>query len=113
MNSTNSLLKSKRHDESIVVVKNEDKRLAAELGLIALILSMGVASMITANNIRMHLDIFEWSNNMTALDPEIIEEFQKKENTIRDELIFGAAFIGGGFVLLVRLFWKYRKKSDR
>ncbi len=93
-------------------MKNEDKRLAAEFGLLALILAMGVASMISANNIRMHLDIFEWSNNMTTLDPEIIEQFQKKENTIRDELIFGVAFIGGGFLLLVRMLWKYRKKSD-
>ena len=89
-------------------MEKEDKRLAAELGFIALILSMGVSSMIHSNDIRLHLDIFEWSNNMTALNPEIIEDIQEKENTIRDEQIFALSFIGGGTLWLLRILWKNR-----
>jgi len=93
-------------------VKNEDRRLAIQLGFIALILSMGIASLITASNIRMHLDIFEWSNNMTNTDPEIGEEFAEKENSVTHEIIFGTVFIAGGFLGLTKLLWKYHKKSD-
>ena len=102
----------KSHNKSTDVVKNEDRRLAIELGLIAVIFSMGIASMISATNTRMHLDIFEWSNNMTALEPEIIEEFQEKEEFIIHELIFGWVFIVGGLLGLIKLFFKYRKKSN-
>lgn len=89
-------------------MEKEDKRLSAELGLIALILSMGVVSMIHSNDIRLHLDIFEWSNNMTAFNPEIIKDIQKKESTIRDEQIFAVAFIGGRSLWLFRILWKSR-----
>lgn len=93
-------------------MKNEEKSFAAQLGLVALILTMGVASMINADNTRMHLDIFLWTHNATELNPEVMEDIQKKENIIRDELIFSIGFIGGGVLLLIRMIWKYNKKSN-
>lgn len=93
-------------------MKNEDRSFGAQLGIIALILTMGVASMMNAGNTRTHLDMFEWTHNMTELDPKIIEDFQKKEKIITDELLFATLFIGGGTIWLAKIAWKYSKKSD-
>lgn len=76
-------------------MKSEDKTLTLELAFIAVFFSMGIASMINADNTRMHLDIFEWSNNKTALSEPILNDIEKKEKLIGDELFFGIVFIGG------------------
>ena len=93
-------------------MKNEDKSFGAQLGLIALILTMGVASTMNADNTRMHLDIFLWTNNATELDPTVLEGIQKQEKIIKDELMFGMSFIGGGAIWLGAIAWKYNRKSN-
>lgn len=74
-------------------MNQDDRRLAVELGLIAVIFSMGVASMINADSIKLHLDIFEWSMNKTSLTPEIQQHIQEKRGEINSETIFGIGFI--------------------
>jgi len=93
-------------------MKNAEKSFAVQLGMVALILTMGVASMINGDNIRMHLDMFEWTHNMTALDPEVLEKFQQKEKDINNELFFGIVFIGGGMFWLLKMAWTYSKKPN-
>lgn len=85
--------------------------LAAELGLVALILSMGVASMINADSIRLHLDIFEWSVNKTSLSPAIQHQIDNKENDIKNEQIFGIGFIAWGVIWLLKIRFKRTKKK--
>ena len=92
-------------------MKNEDKLFAAGLALLVLILSMGVSSMINANNIRLHLDTFDWTYNKTSLSPEIQQKFKEKEKEIINELMFATAYLGGGSVILLFMIFKYSKKE--
>lgn len=85
---------------------NQDRRLAVEITIIALIMSMGVASMIYGNSIRLQLDVYTWTLNGTAIPSSIQKEFDEYEKQILHETIFGLVFISGGFVYLVRMYFR-------
>lgn len=93
-------------------MNKEDVNIAAELGLVALILSMGVASVINADSIRLHLDIFEWSVNKTSLSPTIQHQMDDKEKEIKNEQIFAIVFIVWGVMWLLRIRFKPNKKKS-
>ena len=93
-------------------MNQDDRRLAAELALIAVIFSMGIASMINADSIKLHLEIFEWSVNKTSLKPEIQQQLDVKHGEINIENMFGIGFIIGGLVWLTSIYIKYKKKPS-
>lgn len=92
-------------------MNQDDRRLAAELALIAVIFSMGIASLINADNIKLHLEIFEWSMNKTSLKPEIQQQLNEKNGEINMEDMFGIGFIMGGLIWLTSIYIKYKKKK--
>lgn len=88
---------------------NQDRRLAVEIAIVSLVMSMGVASMIYSNSIRLTLDVYKWSLNGTEINPAIQEEFTKYKRQILDETIFGLIFILGGFGYLIRMYFRYKR----
>jgi len=93
-------------------LNQDDRRLAVELALIAVIFSMGIASLINADSIKLHLDIFEWSMNKTSLSSEIQQHIQEKRGEINSETLFGLGFISGGLIWLSSMYLKSRKKKS-
>ena len=90
-------------------MKKSEVRLATEIAFIALFLSLGIASIINGQSIHIQLDIFEWSQNKTALSDEIKEEVKNTRNYATGDSIMGVVFLFAAFGILSYMWFKAKE----
>jgi len=93
-------------------LNKEEIQFGMMITIIALVFSMGVASLIYSNNIRMQVDFFEISYNMTELDDNAKKIVNKYDEGAKNEAYLGTGMLLIGVIMLIGTYKQFRNKDS-